>query len=58
MVDKTKYIERLKSLYREKTNTVLSDDEAVEHFERLVCLVASITEHVRPDEVILSGYGK
>lgn len=42
MTDKTKYIERVKELYRQKNNVALSDDLASEYFEDLIVLVQAI----------------
>ena len=39
MIDKTSYVERFKKLYEEKNNENISEDEALEYFEKLVVLV-------------------
>lgn len=39
MVEKTKYIERIKALHLKKTGVVLSDRAALECFEKLIALV-------------------
>lgn len=57
MVDKAAYIERLKLLYREKSQHDISDDDAYECFERLVALVAAITSHVQLREITIPHYG-
>lgn len=46
MVDKTKYIERIKALHLKKTGTVLSDRAALDCFEKLVALVAVIYQPI------------
>ena len=51
MVDKVKYLERFKKLYEQKNHTTLSDELALEYFEKLVCLVGAVTSHIKPDEV-------
>ncbi len=53
MVEKEKYIKRFKALYEIKNRTTISDEMALEYFEKLVCLVGSITSHLKADEVIL-----
>lgn len=42
MVDKLKYIEKFKTLYRKKTGKDLSDEEAADFFEKLVVLVNAV----------------
>lgn len=58
MPSKTAYIERLKDLYRQKNGTDISDDDALECFERLVALVSSITAHIRPEEITIPHHGE
>lgn len=53
MVDRTKYIERLKKLYELKNKTTLPDELALEYFEKLICLVGTITSHVKARGVIV-----
>jgi len=58
LVDKTKYIQRVRKLYELKNKTTLSDELALEYFEKLVCLVSTITSHLNPKEVIIpKNYG-
>lgn len=42
MVDKRKYLYQLMALYEEKTGEVLSEEYALEYFEKLTALVAAI----------------
>jgi hypothetical protein len=42
MVDKTKYVNRFKDLYRQKNDVELSDSLALEYFEKLVTLVDAV----------------
>lgn len=42
MVDKTRYVERLKELHRQKTGAELDDAEALAYFEKLVLLVSLV----------------
>jgi hypothetical protein len=39
MVDKTKYLKKLKELHKQKTGVDLSDSEVLELFEKMVALV-------------------
>ncbi len=41
-LDKSKYLQRFKELYKKKTTKDISDAEALEHFEKLICLVKAI----------------
>ena len=52
MVEKEKYIKRFKSLYEIKNGTTISDEMALEYFEKLVCLVSAVTSHLKASEVI------
>ncbi len=58
MVDKTKYVERLKELHHQKKGVPLSDAEALDLFEKLVVLVGAVIDPLVPKEVIVSNYGK
>lgn len=59
MVVKEKYIKRFKTLYEIKNGTTISDEMALEYFQKLICLVGVITSHVQASEVILpKEYGK
>lgn len=42
MVDKAKYVARLKELHRAKTGSELLDADALEQFEKLVLLVSLV----------------
>jgi hypothetical protein len=42
MVDKQKYIQRVKNIYEKKTGNTLSDVEALNIFENLVTLVDAV----------------
>ncbi len=42
MVEKNRYIERFKTLYEETTGSAISDDAALEYFEKLIALVDAI----------------
>lgn len=42
MVDKTKYIQRFKEIYKSKTGQDLDDALALEYFENLIALVSNI----------------
>jgi len=53
LVDKSKYIERLKKLYKAKNKTTLSEESALEYFEKLICLVETITSHIKAIDVII-----
>lgn len=53
MLDKKKYIQKLKELYELKNKKVISDDEALNYFENLVCLVGAITKHTDIKKLIL-----
>jgi hypothetical protein len=44
MVDKRKYLFQLMELYEQKTGEVLTEEDALEHFEQLVALVATLYE--------------
>lgn len=57
MVDKKKYIERFRQTYHSKTGVWLSDDLALEYFEKLVALVGIITSHTTPKMVITDKHG-
>lgn len=57
MIDKKKYIEKLKVLHQKKTGVWLSDDVALEYFEKLVALVGTITSHITPKMVITHDRG-
>lgn len=58
-VEKTKYIERFKTLYEMKKGTTISDEMALEYFEKLVCLVGAVTGHLKVGEIILpKEYGR
>jgi hypothetical protein len=46
VIGKQEYINRFKSLYRKKTGKDLSDDEAVDLFEKLVVLVDAVYKPV------------
>lgn len=54
MVDKAPYLERLKLLHIQKTCVSISDEEALENFERLIALVRAITGHIEPEQIIFS----
>lgn len=59
MVEKEKYIKRFKVLYEIKNGTTISDEMALEYFQKLICLVGAVTSHIRASEVILpKKYGK
>ena len=51
-LNKAKYVERLKEVYRQKNNTELSHENALEYFEQLVALVATITSHIPVDKIV------
>lgn len=42
MVDKAKYIERFKEIYKNKNGKVLDDVKALEYFEKLIALVEAV----------------
>lgn len=42
MVDKEKYIIKFKELYRQKNDQEISDNFAMEYFERLITLVRAV----------------
>jgi hypothetical protein len=42
MVDKSNYIKQFKELYEQKTGKKISDELAMEYFEKLVVLVDNI----------------
>lgn len=42
MSQKEKYIQRFKKLYKQKEGKDLSDQEALEHFEKLIVLVEAV----------------
>ena len=46
MIDKQKYIQKLKVIYETKTNKTLSDEKALNLFENLVSLVAAIHQPI------------
>lgn len=46
MLDKQKYIQKFKELYELKNKKTISDDEALNYFENLICLVGAITKNV------------
>lgn len=59
MVEKAKYIESFKRLYEMKNGTTLSDELALEYFEKLVCLLGAVTSHLKASEILLSKeYGR
>ena len=45
MANKNQYVQRFKRLHQQKAGVEVSDLEALEHFERLVLLVRTITSH-------------
>jgi len=54
MLNKQKYIERFKALYKEKNQKGISDAEALEHFEKLTTLVRATYKPI-PKSYCLSG---
>lgn len=60
MVDKEKYIIKFKELYLQKNNQEISDDFAMEYFEKLIMLVHTIYKPIprRDYEVYIKQYGK
>jgi len=58
MVDKEPYLQRFKEIYKRKNGKDISDDLALEYFEKLITLVGTITEHLPAKEVIISRYGQ
>jgi hypothetical protein len=49
MANKERYIEKFKKLYEVKTGNILSDDDALSHFENLVALVGAIYQPISKD---------
>jgi hypothetical protein len=42
MIGKEKYIKRFKELYKRKSGKDISDQDAMEHFEKLIVLVSAV----------------
>ena len=53
MVDKVKYLTKFKEIYERKYKIILSDDDTLEYFENLVCLVGAITSHIDISKIII-----
>jgi len=47
MDDKEKYIKRFKQLYEGKNNTVISEELALEYFEKLLVLVNAVYRPIK-----------
>lgn len=58
MFEKTAYLEKFKELHHSKTGVRLSDDAALNYFERLVSLVDAITGHVDLHKIIIKKHGR
>jgi glutaredoxin 2 len=59
MVAKEKYIQQFKKLYKQKNGNEISDDLALEYFEKLVVLTGTITNHILLKKIIISEkYGR
>jgi len=58
MVDKELYLQRFRELYRKKNGKDISDDLAMECFEKLISLVGAITSHTSPRKIIIHKHGK
>lgn len=57
MVDKTKYVKRFKDLYKKKSGVSISDEMALEYFEKLIALVETVTGHVSINKLITQKDG-
>ena len=54
MLDKQKYIEQFKKLYKEKNKKDITDAKALEHFEKLTTLVRAIYKPI-PKSALENG---
>lgn len=53
MVDKEKYIKKFQEIFEAKNKTAISDVQATEYFEHLVCLVGAVTSKFDINKIIL-----
>ncbi|MDO8604584.1 MAG: hypothetical protein Q7K40_04310 [bacterium] len=53
MVDKNTYLKKFKELYEAKNKTVISDAQAFEYFENLVCLIGAVTSSLDINKITL-----
>lgn len=53
MVDKEKYIKKFKEIFEAKNKTVISDAQALEYLEQLVCLVGAVTGDININKITL-----